>query len=264
MTGAPTGCQPERWAYFARPFSVLDWPPDMRILALETSTLAGGAALLDGGRVVGEAALNIALTHSERLMAMVDRLLQDCGWTALDLEALAVSVGPGSFTGLRVGVATAKGLGMALGLPVAPVPTLDALAWRLPFAQAPVCPLLDARKGEVYLSLYRWERDRMERQWDYLALPPQEAALRLAAPVIILGDGVAACLPFLGRLGTGLSVAPPAHSMPAAAVVGQLGQTMLEAGQGVAADALLPLYLRPSEAELKSRPGRSLLHGCLT
>ena len=226
----------------------------MRILALETSTLAGGTALLDGGRVVGEGALNIALTHSERLMAMVDRLLQDCGWKVLDLEALAVSVGPGSFTGLRVGIATAKGLAMALGLPVAPVPTLDALAWRLPFARAPVCPLLDARKGEVYLSLYRWEKDRMERQWDYLALPPQEAALRLTAPVIVLGDGVAACLPFLQRLGAGLSVAPPAHCTPSAAVVGQLGHAMLEAGEAIAADALAPLYLRPSEAELRARP----------
>ena len=124
----------------------------MRILALETSTLAGSAALLEGGRIVGESLLDVALTHSERLMAMVDRLIQDSGWRATDLEALAVSTGPGSFTGLRIGIATAKGLALALGVPVAPVPTLDALAWNLPFADALVCPLLDARKGEVYLS----------------------------------------------------------------------------------------------------------------
>ena len=225
----------------------------MRILALETSTLAGSAALLEGGRIVGESLLDVALTHSERLMAMVDRLIQDCGWQATDLEALAVSTGPGSFTGLRVGVATAKGLALALGLPVAPVPTLDALAWNLPFADALVCPLLDARKGEVYLALYRWSGDRMDRRSEYLALSPRGAAARLTSPAIVLGDGVAACLPFLSDLGAGLRVAPASHSVPRAAVVGQLGGAMLKSGQAVTADALAPLYLRPSEAELAAR-----------
>lgn len=227
----------------------------MRLLALETSTPAGGAALLDGGRLVGESRLNIALTHSERLMAVVDRLLQDCGWEARHLDALAVSIGPGSFTGLRVGVATAKGLALALDLPAAPVPTLDALAATLPFADAPVCPLLDARKGEVYVSLYRWSGAGMARQWDYLALPPAEAATRLEAPVIVLGDGVAACLPFLSCLGAGLRVAAPVHSLPSPAVVGELGHAILVAGGGIPADRLAPLYLRPSEAELRPKHG---------
>jgi tRNA threonylcarbamoyladenosine biosynthesis protein TsaB len=227
----------------------------MRVLALETATLAGSAALLEGGQVVGQLALNIALTHSERLMAMVDQLLQDCRWETGDLEGLAVSVGPGSFTGLRVGVATAKGLALGLGLPVAAVPTLDALAGNLPFADAPVCPVLDARKGEVYLCLYRWVGDGFERQWEYLALAPRRAAERLAAagPAILLGDGVATCLPFLSELGAELRLAPPSHSMPSAALVGQLGHAMIKAGLAVGADALTPLYLRPSEAELKAR-----------
>jgi tRNA threonylcarbamoyladenosine biosynthesis protein TsaB len=225
----------------------------MRILALETATLAGSVALLDGDRVIGLSLLDIALTHSERLMAMVDGLLQDCGWDIARVEALAVSIGPGSFTGLRVGIATVKGLALALGLPVAPVPTLDALASNLPFADAPVCPLLDARKGEVYLSLYRWSGDRMERQWDYLALSPRAAAERLEPPAIVLGDGVASCLPFLSRLGAGLRMAPACHAAPSAAVVGLLGHAMLESGDTVAAESLEPLYLRPSEAELKAR-----------
>jgi tRNA threonylcarbamoyladenosine biosynthesis protein TsaB len=225
----------------------------MRILAVETATLAGSAALLEGGQVIGESMLDVALTHSERLMAMVDGLLRDCGWEVARLEALAVSVGPGSFTGLRVGIATVKGLGMALGLPVAPVPTLDALACNLPFADAPVCPLLDARKGEVYLSLYQWNDDRMERQWDYLALSPRAAAERLEPPVIVTGDGVTACLRFLSRLGAGCRVAPASHSVPSAAVVGLLGHRMLESRDAVAAESLEPLYLRPSEAQLKAR-----------
>ena len=225
----------------------------MRTLAVETATLAGSAALLEGGQVIGQSLLDIALTHSERLMAMVDRLLQDCGWDIADVDALAVSIGPGSFTGLRVGIATVKGLAMAHGLPVAPVPTLDALACNLPFADAPVCPLLDARKGEVYLSLYRWNEDRMERQWEYLALSPRAAAERLEPPLIVVGDGVAACLPFLSHLGAGLRVAPASHAAPSAAVVGQLGRGVLASGHAVAAESLEPLYLRPSEAELKAR-----------
>ncbi len=228
----------------------------MKLLAVETSTLGGGAALLEGDRLIGESRLNISLTHSERLLAMVDRLLQDCGWEITQLEGLAVSIGPGSFTGLRVGVATIKGLALALELPVAAVPTLDAFAATLPFADAPVCPVLDARKGEVYLSRYRWSGDAMVREWDYLALSPEAAAARFEVPVILLGDGVPACAPFLSQLGAGVRIAAPAHSLPSPSVVGELGHAMLTAGRGTPGDALAPLYLRPSEAELKARHAR--------
>jgi tRNA threonylcarbamoyladenosine biosynthesis protein TsaB len=225
----------------------------MKLLAVESATLSGGVALQDGDRLLGEITLNIAITHSERLMSAVDRLLDDCGLAPADLDGLAVSVGPGSFTGLRVGLATVKALAMALDLPVAAVPTLDALAARLPFADAPVCPILDARKKEVYLSLYRWRESGMAREWDYLALPPELAAARLEAPVILLGDGIEACRPWLERLGAGVRVAPAAQRLPSAAVVAGLGRAALAAGAGVDAEALAPLYLRPSEAELKAR-----------
>lgn len=227
----------------------------MKLLAVESATLSGGAAILDGDRLLGEITLNIALTHSERLLAAVDRLLADCGLAPADLEGLAVSVGPGSFTGLRVGLATVKGLAMALDLPIAPVPTLDALAARLPFADAPVCPILDARKNEVYLSLYRWRGDRMCREREYLALPPELAAAGLTAPVILLGDGIEACRPWLDGQGDGIRIAPAAQRLPAAATVAELGHAVLAAGDGVGAEALVPLYLRPSEAELKARRG---------
>jgi tRNA threonylcarbamoyladenosine biosynthesis protein TsaB len=225
----------------------------MKVLALESATLSGGAALVDGERLLGEVTLDVAVTHSERLMAAVDRLVADCGLSPHDLDGLAVSIGPGSFTGLRVGIATVKGLGLALDLPIAAVPTLDALAGRLPFADAPVCPILDARKKEVYLSLYRWRESGMAREWDYLALPPELAAARLEAPVILLGDGIEACRPWLERLGAGVRVAPAAQRLPSAAVVAGLGRAALAAGAGVDAETLAPLYLRPSEAELKAR-----------
>src|SRR5713101_3065209 len=215
----------------------------MKVLALESATLSGGAALVDGERLLGEITLDVAVTHSERLMAAVDRLVAECGFSPRDLDGLAVSIGPGSFTGLRVGLATVKGLALAL----------DVLAARLPFAEAAVCPILDARKGEVYLSLYRWDGQEMVRNWDYLALTPEAAAARLEAPIILLGDGIAACRPWLARLGDGCRVAPPAQRMPSPAVVAQIGRRMLAAGEGRGADEIAPLYLRPSEAELKAR-----------
>jgi len=219
----------------------------MRVLAVETSTLAGGAALLDGDLVVGEYVLDVSATHSERLMGAVDRLLTDVGWTVRDLEGLAVSVGPGSFTGLRLGLSTVKGLALALAIPIAAVPTLDAMAALLPFAALPVCPVLDARKREVYASLYRWDGTGMRREWDYLAIAPGDLSGRLDEPVIVLGDGAEQIdSPYAQR------IRPPRRG-PSPACVGALGHARLAIGDTVAAAELVPIYLRPSEAELKRR-----------
>ena len=219
----------------------------MRVLAVETSTLAGGAALLDGGLVVGEYTLDISLTHSERLMGTIDRLLTDAGWTVRDLEGLAVSVGPGSFTGLRIGLSTVKGLALALTIPIAAVPTLDAMATLLPFAALPVCPVLDARKREVYTSLYRWDGAAMRREWNYLALAPADLARRLDEPVIVLGDAADQVdSPHARR------IRPPRRG-PSPAAVGLLGHSRLAMGDTIAPADLVPIYLRPSEAELKRR-----------
>lgn len=230
----------------------------MRVLAVETSTLAGGAALLDGERVVGEHTLNIQATHSERLMAAVDHLLRLSGWELEQLEGLAVAIGPGSFTGLRIGISAVKGLALALGIPVAAVPTLDALAATLPFAAHPVCPVLDAKKGEVYASLYQWSGDAMSRDWEYLALAPEALCDRLKGPVIFVGDAVETLGGlFKARLGADARFAPAGRRLPSPACVGALGHALLSAGRTVDAAALTPLYLRPSEAELKRR--RALL-----
>jgi tRNA threonylcarbamoyladenosine biosynthesis protein TsaB len=214
---------------------------------VDTSTLAGGVALLDGERVLGEYLLDVRLTHSERLMPAIDRLLGDARWTTASLEGLAVAVGPGSFTGLRIGLSTVKGLGWALGLGVAAVPTLDALAASLPFAAHPVCPVLDARRNEVYCSLYRWDGASMRREWDYLALSPDALVERITEPTILLGDGAHAITSRHARL------APPHRRLPSAAAVGVLGLRRFQSGQIVSATELSPFYLRPSEAELKRR-----------
>jgi len=217
----------------------------MRVLAVETSTLAGGVALLEGDRLLGEYRLDVRVTHSERLMVAVDRVLGDAGWPSEALQGLAVAVGPGSFTGLRIGLSTVKGLALALSIPIAAVPTLDALAASLPYAVMPVCPVLDARKGEVYASLYRWRDGAMRREWDYLALSPAALAARFEERVILVGDGI-------GHVRSPLAEAAPAPTrLPSAAWVGHLGQSRLARGETVTPASLVPLYLRPSEAELR-------------
>ena len=219
----------------------------MRVLALEASTLAGGVALLDDERLVAEYVLDVSLTHSERMLATIDRVLGDAGWTPHDLDGLAVATGPGSFTGLRVAVSTVKGLALALSVPIAAVPTLDAMAAAVPFACLPVCAVLAARRNEVYACLYRWREGAMRRQWDYVALAPAALAERLTEPVILAGDGVALVdSPHARPL-------PAPRRLPAPACVGILGLERLRSGDVVKPADLAPLYVRPPEAELKRR-----------
>lgn len=219
----------------------------MRVLAIDTSTLAGGVALVDGERTVAEYLLDIRLTHSERLMPALDRVMHDAGWSPAALTGLAVAVGPGSFTGLRIGVSAVKGLALALSIPIAAVPTLDALAAGLAGAALPVCPVVSARRDEVYASLYRWDGAAMRREWDYLALSPRELVERLREPVTVVGDGAALIASPVAR------PAPPWRGLPSAATVGHLGVRRLRAGDIVGAADLVPLYVRPSQAELKRR-----------
>src|SRR3990172_1127161 len=120
----------------------------MYVRGIETSTKTGGAAVVSETGLIAEYTLNVEATYSERLMAAVDRVLADAGLAVSGLDGFAVSVGPGSFTGLRIGLSAVKGLALATGKPVAAVPTLRALAWNLPCSAYPVCPLLDARKNE--------------------------------------------------------------------------------------------------------------------
>jgi tRNA threonylcarbamoyladenosine biosynthesis protein TsaB len=219
----------------------------MRVLAVETSTRAGGVAVVDGDRLVAEYLLDVSVTHSERLLAAIDRVLADAGWKARDLQGLAVASGPGSFTGLRVGISTVKGLALALGLPVAAVPTLDAMAAAVPWASIAVCPVLLARRSEVYAALYRWDGEGFRRESDYLALSPDQLAARLGEPTLLLGDGADAIVsPHARRL-------PPPHRVPSPACVASLGRARLALGETVSPAGLTPFYLRPSEAELRRR-----------
>lgn len=227
----------------------------MRLLAIETSTVTGAVALLETGRVVAESRVSIAVTHGERLMAAIDGVLRSARWELADVQAFAVALGPGSFTGLRIGLSTVKGLAFATGKPVVGVPTLDALAWRLPYCAYPVCPVLDARKNEVYAALYRTREGWLELLEAPRAVPPATLAEELRdateGPLVFVGDAV---LPFgtvfVEVLGPRALLAPADLRLPSAVTVGELGASALARGEPADPADLVPLYVRPSEAEL--------------
>ncbi|HWP35399.1 MAG TPA: tRNA (adenosine(37)-N6)-threonylcarbamoyltransferase complex dimerization subunit type 1 TsaB, partial [Thermodesulfobacteriota bacterium] len=161
----------------------------MKVLAIESSTPQAAVALVDGERLLAEMRVATRTGQAERLLPAIDRILGDSGVGLRDLEGLAVAMGPGSFTGLRIGLATVKGLAAALGLPVAGVPSLDALAWQVPWPAWPVVALLDARRGELYGARFEPDgRGGTRRASDDLALDLAGVeALVGAGPALLVG-----------------------------------------------------------------------------
>jgi tRNA threonylcarbamoyladenosine biosynthesis protein TsaB len=226
----------------------------MLVLGIDTSTMQGGTALVGDDGLRSEYTLNVEATHSERLLPTIDRMLRDAGVGLEALSGLAVSIGPGSFTGLRIGLSTVKGLAYATGLPVVGVPTLEALASSVPFAREQVCPVLDARKQEVYAALFRCERGVLVRIMEDTALAPEVLCGKIRRPTIFLGDGLAVYGDLFRRLLGDRMLIPPAPSRGARpAYVAELGRQRLLRGERDPMDSLVPRYLRPSEAELRVR-----------
>ncbi len=213
--------------------------------------MQGGVALLSEQGLLSEYLLNVKATHTERLLPLIDRALSDAEITLSQIEGLAVAVGPGSFTGLRIGMSTAKGLAIAAGKPLVGVPTLEAMAWTLPFCAHPVCPVLDARKGEIYCALFRHEGERLIRLMEDAALSPESLLSWIQEPTVFLGDGVAVYGALLKARLDRLALFPPSGQRTgSAATVAELGRRRLLQGQRDEISELTPRYLRPSEAEL--------------
>jgi tRNA threonylcarbamoyladenosine biosynthesis protein TsaB len=195
--------------------------------------------------------LNIEVTHSERLMSTVDQVLRATGLTIGDMDGFAVAIGPGSFTGLRIGLSTVKGLALVTGKPIAAVPTLEALAWNLPYADAPVCPMLDARKNEVYAAVYEFRRTGLAQLMPETALPIKGLSDVLTGDVIFSGEASRLYRSELEKQFRGRArFAPLAALLPSAAAVAELGLSMLATGRQAAPDSLTPLYVRRPEAEV--------------
>ena len=211
--------------------------------------------LIDDGEVLSDTLLHIPVTHSERLLGAIEFVLREARCSIDDVDGWALSLGPGSFTGLRIGVSTVKGLAFATGKPVAGVATLDVLASQVSPTSYLICPILDARKKEVYSAFYRYkDRSFLERQTDDQALRPEDLARKITEQTILIGDGVRTYKDFLLRSLPSLAIFPaaPLH-FPHGSVVATLGFELLKKGEHLNVSAFSPIYIRPSEAEVKWR-----------
>ena len=224
------------------------------ILALETATGCGSVALTRGdgpeSYVVAECTCRPEVSHSRRLLGSVQWAMEAAGVHWDDLDGIAVSIGPGSFTGLRIGLAAAKGMAMATGKPFLAVPTLDALALCYCGEEETIGCLLDARREEVYAALYRpGSKTIPQRLTEYRAVKPEQLVAELTAPVALLGSG-AHIYEDLFRASGQLRVINSIVAHPRAANVGFVGAHMLEQGDIADPVTAAPLYIRASEAEI--------------
>lgn len=223
----------------------------MTVLGIETSTAVCGAALARDGRIIAEAQVEGPQLHSERLLPLVKEVFETAGLTLGEIDGVACSIGPGSFTGLRIGLSVAKGLAYAAGLPIAAVPTLEALAFRAALggrvrSGAAVLASIDARRDEVYAALYRWNG----RALDVVSAPAALAAAAvvgsLAEDVVLAGDGSAKLLRCADELGVARRMLPPApgDGSGAAGPVALLGELRLLAGARADLESLEPDYVK--------------------
>ena len=230
---------------------------DELILAIETSTGCGGVSLTRGdvhdGRLLAEYTLQPEVSHSRRLLGSIEAMIGTAGVAWADLDAVAVSQGPGSFTGLRIGMAAAKGITMAAELPLIGVATLDALAQQIPAYDCQVCCVRDARKEQVYAAFYQDGGDGCcQRTGDCLVLSPEALIGRIDRPTLLAGPGVRVCAPWAAGHAD-IRLAAAGQFYPRAAMIGFHAAGLLRAGAANRGDNLTPVHVRASEAELNLR-----------
>ncbi len=224
----------------------------MRILAFETSARAASAALLEDGRLVAEAYQMSGLTHSRTVLLLARELLRTCGWPVESVDAAAVAAGPGSFTGVRIGVAAAKGFAWGREIPCCGVSTLEAMAWGAGLHDGVVAAAMDARRSQVYCAAFAMEGGAPRRLLPDAAISVAEfgAALAgLAGPVTLYGDGAQLCFDALSASVPALRLAPEHLRQQRAAGVALAAWERLRQGAAADAASLSPVYLRLSQAE---------------
>lgn len=224
----------------------------MLLLAFETSAKAASVALFEDARLLGEQYQNTGLTHSQTLMVMAEDLLRQCSKAVQQVEAVAVANGPGSFTGVRIGTAAAKGFAWGAEIPLYGVSTLEAMALGLGVSEGYVCPVMDARRGQVYNALFYVNQEGLQRICPDRAISLSELAeelKNLSKPVFLVGDGSNLCYNTLMESVPGL-ILPPEHRLHQRAVgVGLAAVKQIATGNTPDAAALVPNYLRLSQAE---------------
>ncbi len=218
----------------------------MNILAIDTSALTATAAILSGETLLGEISTTTRLTHSQTIMPMIDELLKKVNLDISDIDLFACSEGPGSFTGLRIGIGTIKGLAYGLGKSVVGVSTLEALAHNIAFTDCVISPIMDARRGQVYNAIYRWNGEKLECIKEPRALATHELCGELTEKTIFVGDGVKVHREKITELmGENALFAPPQHQLQRA---GSVAYAALDK-KPVDSAELTAVYLRKPQAE---------------
>jgi tRNA threonylcarbamoyladenosine biosynthesis protein TsaB len=231
--------------------------PDARpaglVLGIETSTVFGGVAVVSrSGEPYGEISLRNQESHSERILPAVEWLMTTLGFPLRDISAVAVSSGPGSFTGLRAGIATAKGLAFSLGVQLFGIPTLEALAANAPPDEGPVCAVLNARRGEVFSALFHSGPAGTKRVGPDSLAPAAALAGRLPSGCLVVGES-APLEPWAPSGPQSFRYAPTQLNHPRASTIAFLGSVALAEGRDSEISTLMPRYLRPSDAEAGQR-----------
>ena len=224
----------------------------MKVLGIDTSTSCGSVGLIDNESVIAECLFDIPVTHSERLLNSIDHVLEQGGCSIEDLDGWAISLGPGSFTGLRIGVSTIKGLAFATQKPVAGVPTLDALAFNVSPTPYLICPILDARKGEVYTAFYQYKKDLLRQISAYQAIRPEDLAKKIEEKTIFLGSGAKTYGEYLRKTIPAMAVfVPDPLNLPQGSAIARRGLERLRSNNFLDLSTFAPIYVRASEAEIK-------------
>lgn len=224
----------------------------MKILAVDTSATAASVAVAEENKLIGEFSINTALTHSQTLMPMVDELLKNTGLSVNDIDAVAVNAGPGSFTGVRIGVAAVKGIAFPKNLSCVSVSTLESMAYNMLGNDCIVCSVMDARCSQVYNALFRVKGCTVTRMTDdrALSLTDLKNELRnINEKVVLVGDGAVLCSKFLGEELENIMLAPFNNRIQTASSVAYAAFEKINNGETVKADELMPVYLRLPQAQ---------------
>mgnify|MGYP006272716487 CR=1 FL=1 len=226
----------------------------MLVLTVDASTTVGSVSLINQEKLIGEQMLNLELNHSPRLMPAVVSILEDCDYSKDDLDGIGVTVGPGSFTGTRIGVAAAKTLAQSLEISIVGVSTLEVLAHSLKYLSAYICPMIDARRGRVFSSLYRGSKDGLKLQNEEALLEVDELLERLAEieeEIYFVGQIAAEYRDKIAAIVSKPRFVERSFNLPRAGAVGDLALNKLEAGREDELYALKPNYLKRSQAEIQ-------------
>lgn len=223
----------------------------MKILALESSAVAASVCLCEDEALIAQSFLHTGFTHSQTLLPMVEQLLHSCSVSLDDIELLAVAAGPGSFTGLRIGVATVKGLAWAKELPCAACSTLEAMAWNAVGYQGEICAAMDARRQQVYNARFYSDGAQLTRLCPDRAIALTELCQELegAPEQLLLGDGAELCYTALAEAKLPVRLATPNLRMQSAWGVARCALELAQQGKTIPGHELEPTYLRLSQAE---------------